>query len=87
MTTTALSPDVRTPPPRTAHPGWGITAASLSLLIVTALWVSNGGPSGGITGIGRLTGLYASNLLLLQVLLMARIPLVERAFGHDRLAH
>jgi predicted ferric reductase len=36
--------------------------------------------------VGRLTGLWASDLLLLQVLLMARIPLVERAFGQDRLA-
>ncbi|SDS20578.1 ferredoxin reductase family protein [Actinoplanes derwentensis] len=72
-------------------PGAGVTAAGLSLLIVTALWVSNGGitdlTSGdAITAVGRLTGLYASDLLLIQVLLMARIPLVERAFGQDRLA-
>ncbi|MFD1369605.1 ferredoxin reductase family protein [Actinoplanes sichuanensis] len=72
-------------------PGAGATAAALSLLIVTVLWVGNGGVSdltGGdaVTAIGRLTGLYASDLLLLQVLLMARIPLVERAFGQDRLA-
>jgi predicted ferric reductase len=74
-----------------ATPGLGATAAGLSLLIVTALWVTNGGLSdltGGvaITAIGRLTGLYASDLLLIQVLLMARIPAVERAFGQDRLA-
>ncbi|GIF23384.1 oxidoreductase [Paractinoplanes tereljensis] len=60
---------------------------------MTALWVSNGGvqqiAGGGadaISASGRLTGLWASDLLLLQVLLMARIPLVERAFGQDRLA-
>jgi predicted ferric reductase len=63
------------------------------MLIVTALWVSNGavqqlagGGAGAVSAIGRLTGLWASDLLLLQVLLMARIPLVERAFGQDRLA-
>jgi predicted ferric reductase len=74
-----------------AAPGIGTLAAGLSLLIVTVLWVSNGGLSDltdgdAITAIGRLTGLYASNLLLIQVLLMARIPAVERAFGQDRLA-
>ena len=68
-------------------------AAGLSLLVVTALWVSNGGVqellgggAGAVSSLGRLTGLVASDLLLLQVLLMARVPLVERAFGQDRLA-
>ena len=36
--------------------------------------------------LGRLTGLVASDLLLVQVLLMARVPVLERAFGQDRLA-
>jgi predicted ferric reductase len=60
---------------------------------VTALWVSNrglqqtlGGGPDAVSALGRLTGLWASDLLLLQVLLMARVPLVERAFGQDRLA-
>ncbi|MDO9454532.1 ferredoxin reductase family protein [Nocardioides sp.] len=35
---------------------------------------------------GRLTGLVASVLLLAQVLLMARIPALEAAYGQDRLA-
>ncbi|GAA3227545.1 ferric reductase-like transmembrane domain-containing protein [Dactylosporangium siamense] len=68
-------------------------AAVVSLLVVTALWVANrgvqdtlGGGAGALSATGRLTGLLASDLLLLQVLLMARIPLVERAFGQDRLA-
>ena len=33
-----------------------------------------------------MTGLVASDLLLVQVLLMARIPLVERSYGQDELA-
>ncbi len=68
-------------------------AAGLSLIVVTALWMSNGGvqqlAAGGpdsISSLGRWTGLIASDLLLLQVLLMARVPLIERAFGQDRLA-
>ena len=71
----------------------GGVGAGLSLLVVTALWVANGGVqqvtaggAGAVSALGRLTGLLGSDLLLLQVLLMARIPLVERAFGQDRLA-
>jgi len=106
MTATTLPRAVRSPadppspaiaPLRRVTPRWwgdaGGIGAGLSLLIVTALWVSNGGVQqiggGGadaLSAIGRLTGLWASDLLLLQVLLMARIPLVERAFGQDRLA-
>jgi predicted ferric reductase len=70
--------------------GWG---AGLSLLAVAALWVGNGGVQDTTTGgwtavaaLGRLAGLLAADLMLLQVLLLARIPLVERAFGQDRLA-
>jgi predicted ferric reductase len=80
-----------------ATPRWwadaGGVAAGLSLLVVTALWVSNrgvqqvlGGGPDALSAVGRLTGLLASDLLLLQVLLLARVPLVERAFGQDRLA-
>src|ERR1700712_3390715 len=81
----------------TVTPRWyadtGGVGAGLSLLIVAALWVGKGGGPQGLGGgpeaisaVGRLTGLLASDLLLLQVLLMARVPLVERAFGQDRLA-
>jgi predicted ferric reductase len=100
MTATAPSRPQTPAPPRAtattlpATPRWwadaGGVAAGISLLIVTALWVSNGGvqqiTGGGADAVGRLTGLWASDLLLLQVLLLARIPMVERAFGQDRLA-
>jgi len=62
------------------------------MLIVVALWVAGGGVQAlaglgtGLTTIGRLTGLVASDLLLIQVLLMARIPLVEKTYGQDELA-
>lgn len=65
--------------------GWGV------VLVVTALWVAGGGVqelgsvAGALTSTGRLTGLVASALLLLQVLLMARVPFVEQAWGQDRL--
>jgi predicted ferric reductase len=68
-------------------------AALMSLVVVPALWVANRGlndlAAGGGTALisaGRWTGLIASDLLLLQVLGMARIPWVERSYGQDRLA-
>ena len=38
-----------------------------------------------LTSIGRLTGLLGAYLALIQVLLLARIPALERAVGFDRL--
>ena len=63
-----------------------------SLLLVTYWWATGGGFQDlggwetGLDSTGRLTGLLASVLLLAQVLLMSRLPVVERAFGQDRLA-
>lgn len=65
----------------------------LSLLLVTSWWVADrgvqdlGGWASGLTSVGRITGLVASVLLLAQVVLMARVPVLERAFGQDRLTH
>src|SRR5262249_38525156 len=67
-------------------------AAILSVAVVAGLWISNrglqqlAGAGEPATGTGRLTGLIAADLLIIQVLLMARIPMVERAYGQDRLA-
>lgn len=88
----ASAPD--TPPP--VGRGWrGCadlfgTAAIASMLIVGCLWLYNQGiqtiaDGDWPTSLGKLTGLLASNLMLLQVLMMARIPWVERAWGHDLL--
>ncbi|HEY0816287.1 MAG TPA: ferredoxin reductase family protein [Pseudonocardia sp.] len=63
-----------------------------SLLFVSWLWITGGGVGDlagwvtGLTSLGRWTGLAAADLLLVQVLLMARIPVLERAVGQDRLA-
>jgi predicted ferric reductase len=67
-------------------------AAMLNVLVVVAMWVHGGGvadlraPGTGSTSIGRLTGLLSAVLLLAQVLLMARVPWLERSYGQDRLA-
>lgn len=63
-----------------------------SVLVTTALWVGHRGLqdltglASGLTSLGRLTGLLAADLLLVQVLLMARIPFLERSLGQDLLA-
>jgi predicted ferric reductase len=64
-----------------------------TLLFVVALWVNHGGVAAladgagqALTTSGRLAGLVSADLMLWQVLAMARIPWVERAFGQDRLA-
>jgi predicted ferric reductase len=64
-----------------------------SVVVVVALWLSarglqalGAGTGPALTSAGRLTGLVASDLLLIQVLAMARVPWAERAFGQDRLA-
>src|SRR3954454_11155169 len=65
----------------------------LSLLLVSYWWVADGGLQDltswttSLVSIGRLSGLVASVLLLVQVLLMGRVPVLESAFGQDRLAH
>lgn len=62
-------------------------------MIVAVLWVSGRGvpalfasPAESLTSLGRLSGLAAADLLLVQVFLMARIPAVERSYGQDELA-
>jgi predicted ferric reductase len=63
-----------------------------ALLLVTYWWVADGALRVGfaagaaVLALGQLAGLVASVLLLAQVVLMARVPVLERAFGQDDLA-
>ena len=78
-------------------PRWWRDAAAVacwaSALVVVALWLAGRGLQGlgasageQLTSLGRLTGLVAADLLLVQVLLMARVPAIERSYGQDELA-
>ncbi len=81
---------------RPVSPRWWRDVSGLltwgSGLVVVALWVAGGGLQGltgwggWLVGLGRLSGLLASDLILLQVFLMARVPFVERSYGQDELA-
>ncbi len=59
--------------------------------VIVWLWIHGGNltvPSTGelFTSIGRITGLLSAYLALLQVILLARLPALERAVGFDRLS-
>src|SRR6478752_9841879 len=78
---------------RASTQAWNLAATAviwITSLYVIALWISGGGlqalaagSAETLTTLGRLTGLVSANLLLYQVLLMARVPLFERGFGRD----
>ena len=64
-----------------------------SALLLVAYWWSAGGGirdlagwATGLNSVGRLSGLVASVLLLAQLLMIVRIPVLECAFGQERLA-
>jgi predicted ferric reductase len=68
-----------------------IASVAMGVLLVTlGIWLQGGGINGvhtssdALTSVGRLTGLLAGLSLLLQLLLMARLPFVEFAFGWAR---
>ncbi|NNC11159.1 oxidoreductase [Planctomonas sp. JC2975] len=82
--------DVERRPPTDWWRLGAVAVVWLTSLFVVALWVSGGGledlvrfDADTLNTLGRITGLVAANLLLYQVLLMARIPLFERGFGRD----
>jgi predicted ferric reductase len=73
---------------------WRDLSAALAwamVLFVVGLWIAGGGLTAygsvgdALTSTGRLAGLLASVLILLQVFLIARMPFVEQAWGHDEL--
>jgi predicted ferric reductase len=71
---------------------WLLCLAALANgAVVVWMWVHGGGIglsntlAGILTSLGRLTALVGTYLVLLQVMLLARIPLLERNVGFDRL--
>jgi predicted ferric reductase len=58
----------------------------VNLVVLHLLFVTAGPPAHNTFGsAGRLLGLYLAFALVCQVLLVARLPLLDRAFGMDRL--
>jgi predicted ferric reductase len=76
--------------------GWADLLGPLgiaSVVVVVCMWVRTQGVQGlasfdaALGSLGLLTGLLATVLMILQFVLLARIPWVERAWGHDLLTH
>jgi ferredoxin-NADP reductase/DMSO/TMAO reductase YedYZ heme-binding membrane subunit len=66
---------------------FGLGLGAVLALVISAESLSAlRGPGGLTTAAGRLFGFLAAYLMLVMVLLMARIPALERAAGQDRLA-
>lgn len=70
---------------------WYAVAAANIGVIIFAWWTSSGfeavrGGSDFFNGLGRITGLLGTFLVLIQLLLMARVTVLEDAFGMERLA-
>ena len=69
---------------------WLVLAGNAAALVW--LWLNGGGISDvhsvgdGFTSVGRITGLLAAYSALIQVVLLARIPWIERLIGFDRLS-
>lgn len=63
--------------------------AWVSVAMSITLWLADGGLTKvttlgkGLTALGIVSGLVATDLMVLMLLLAARIPFVDRAFGHD----
>lgn len=77
---------------RRALTGWLVASVvAANALLIVWLWYHGGNVTGVhgtgdlLTSIARLTGLLGAYSALLQVVLLARIPWVERAVGFDRL--
>jgi len=64
----------------------------VNALVILGLWLRHGGlsaasgPGGIATAIGQVTALLGTYAVLLQLLLMSRLPWLERYVGLDRLA-
>ena len=67
---------------------WFIVSANAGIIVI--LWWRGGNVQATnstewLNSLGRLTGLLSAYLALVQVLLLARLPLLERAVGFDKL--
>jgi predicted ferric reductase len=79
--------------PRPALARAGLVLAGAGSGVVTALAITDEtgaelrAPGGAVTFLGSLTGLVGMYLALLMVLLVSRIPAIERVLGQDGLLH
>jgi predicted ferric reductase len=83
----------RTTRKRAADQAWIIKVGLVAnAILVVALWLRHGGleatrgPGGPATALGQITALTGTYAVLVELLLMSRIPWLERYAGLDRIA-
>ncbi len=83
----------RAPLPRASSLS-GLELAAFTLcncIVIAAMWVGHGGLdqlrslAGLLTATGQLTGLYGAFAILVQLVLVARVPWIERRYGMPQL--
>jgi predicted ferric reductase len=62
---------------------WG--ALAVNVLIVEALWFTAGEGKNGILTVAKFFGLHAALIMMFQLILIARLPWLDRRIGMDRL--
>ncbi|MBO9705279.1 MAG: oxidoreductase, partial [Arthrobacter sp.] len=63
--------------------GWASTALAVGLYLVKGGLAAIASPADAVDGLGIVTGLAGTNLILIMVVLAARIPWLDRAVGQD----
>ncbi len=63
---------------------WLSGVGAISLMLAAGAPITTVGES--LTAVGRATGIVAASMMMIQLLVIARIPIVERRLGHDRAA-
>lgn len=63
---------------------WLSGVGAISLMLASGAPITTVGDS--LTSIGRATGIVAASMMMVQLLVIARIPMIERRLGHDRAA-
>lgn len=99
MTATLAPPRPRSAPPQNPRRAKAADRAFIVLVVIVAnavvaigLWFRHGGftnatgPGATSTAIGQLTGILGAYAVLLELLMMARVPWIERFVGLDRIA-
>lgn len=61
------------------------TVIGVNLLIVEFLFITSGGGKNSVLTVAKFVGLHAALVMMLQLLLVARLPWLDRRIGMDRL--
>ncbi|WP_245633933.1 ferredoxin reductase family protein [Amycolatopsis jejuensis] len=72
-------------PPRAAARTWLSVFLAANVVLVTVFFFAGGVSDRPLISAGRLAGLYAAQAMAFQLLLVARLPWLDRRLGMDRL--